>query len=121
MVLDQLEPNRSVFNIPSVFGLEGRLDIPALERSFDEIVRRHEALRTTFSMIDGEAVQIISPSLVITIPGLSPSRAVLSKLTRKGIAFSSPALSPAGNVRWSMITQPVGSRPYGPRRCGVQS
>lgn len=68
MVLDQLEPNRSVFNIPSVFGLEGRLNIPALERSFNEIVRRHEALRTTFSMIDGEAVQIISPSLVITIP-----------------------------------------------------
>ncbi len=66
--LDQLEPNRSVYNIPSAFRLKGRLDISSLERSLNEIVRRHEALRTTFSMIDGEAVQVISPSLVISIP-----------------------------------------------------
>ena len=66
--LDQLEPNRSVYNMPSAFRLEGRLDIPALEQSFNEIARRHEALRTTFSMIGEEAVQIISPSLVITTP-----------------------------------------------------
>jgi hypothetical protein len=66
--LDQLEPNSSVYNMPSAFRLEGRLDIPALEESFNEIARRHEALRTNFSMIGEEAVQIISPSLVITIP-----------------------------------------------------
>ena len=66
--LDQLEPNRPVYNIPRAFRLQGRLDISALERSLNEIVRRHEALRTTFSMVDGEAVQVIAPSLVISVP-----------------------------------------------------
>jgi amino acid adenylation domain-containing protein len=71
--LDQLEPNRSVYNMPSAFRLKGRLDIPALEQSLNEIVRRHEALRTTFSMVDGEAVQVISPSLVMSVPMLDLS------------------------------------------------
>ena len=66
--LDQLEPNRSVYNIPSAFRLQGRLDISALEQSLNEIVRRHEALRTTFSMVDGDPVQVIAPSLVISVP-----------------------------------------------------
>ena len=61
--LDQYEPNSSVYNIPSALRLRGSLNIGALEQSLNEIIRRHESLRTTFSMVDGEPVQVIAPSL----------------------------------------------------------
>ena len=41
--------------------------LAALERSLNEIVRRHESLRTTFSMVDGEAVQVIAPSVELSL------------------------------------------------------
>ncbi|HEV8722247.1 MAG TPA: amino acid adenylation domain-containing protein [Candidatus Binatia bacterium] len=61
--LDQYEPNSSVYNVPSAMRLKGELNRGALEQSLQEIVRRHESLRTTFSMIEGEPVQVISTSL----------------------------------------------------------
>ena len=48
--LDQMEPGNSFYNISSALRLYGPFDHPALERSFTEIVRRHEVLRTTFQM-----------------------------------------------------------------------
>ena len=66
--LDQYEPNSSVYNIPSALRLKGSLDVAALEQSLNEIVRRHEALRTTFAAIDGEPVQLIAPALSISVP-----------------------------------------------------
>jgi len=65
--LDQYEPGSSVYNIPSAIRLTGALDVSALEQSFQEIVNRHEALRTTFSMVEGEAVQVIAPSLKLAL------------------------------------------------------
>jgi hypothetical protein len=41
--------------------MEGDLDLALLERSFNEIVRRHETLRTSFTVIDGEPVQVVAP------------------------------------------------------------
>ena len=46
---DQLIPARPLYNIPSVLRLTGPLDVAALEQSFNEVVRRHETLRTTFA------------------------------------------------------------------------
>ncbi|MBI2230714.1 MAG: amino acid adenylation domain-containing protein, partial [Deltaproteobacteria bacterium] len=66
--LDQYEPGSSVYNIPSAIRLTGALDVSALEQSLQEIVNRHEALRTTFSMVGGEAVQVIAPSLKLALP-----------------------------------------------------
>jgi aspartate racemase len=57
---EQLEPGTSAYNIPMGVRLEGRLNIPALERSINEIVRRHEALRVTFKDVDGKPVQSVS-------------------------------------------------------------
>jgi len=59
--LDQLEPGSPLYNIPAAVRLEGRLNVAALLRSFDEIKRRHESLRTRFVVLEGEPVQIISP------------------------------------------------------------
>jgi len=59
---DQLEPGSSAYNISTGFRLTGPLDVAALERSLNEIVRRHEALRTSFAVVDGQPVQVIAPA-----------------------------------------------------------
>ncbi len=61
--LDRLEPGNTAFNMGTSLRLAGRLDGPALERALNEIVRRHEALRTSFVEIDGRPAQRILPSL----------------------------------------------------------
>ncbi|MCL5958374.1 MAG: amino acid adenylation domain-containing protein, partial [Chloroflexi bacterium] len=66
--IDQMEPGSPFYNIPSGLRIEGPLDREALARSLDEVVRRHEALRTTFSAVDGRASQVITPDLKLTIP-----------------------------------------------------
>ena len=65
--LDQYEPNSSVYNVPGALRLRGSLDIGALEQSLNEIIRRHESLRTTFSMVDGEPVQVIAPPVELSL------------------------------------------------------
>jgi surfactin family lipopeptide synthetase A len=61
-ILDQLEPRSSAYNTCTAFRLEGPLDVSRLRRSLDELVRRHEVLRTTFREKDGDPVQVIAGS-----------------------------------------------------------
>jgi amino acid adenylation domain-containing protein len=65
--LDQLEPGLPIYNIPMPMRVNGALKIPALERALSEIVRRHEVLRTSFSSIDGEPIQIVAPFQPLTL------------------------------------------------------
>ncbi|HYV11048.1 MAG TPA: condensation domain-containing protein, partial [Pyrinomonadaceae bacterium] len=58
--IDQLEPGSFLYNVCTSVRIEGRLDVPSLQRSFDEIVRRHETLRTTFRLVNREPVQVIA-------------------------------------------------------------
>jgi amino acid adenylation domain-containing protein len=67
-IFDQLELDRSVYNIPAAYRLKGLLNMRALERAFNEIIRRHEILRTRFSAVDGEPVQIIFPTVPVLLP-----------------------------------------------------
>lgn len=57
--LDQLAPGNAVYNIFQALRIKGPLSVPTLEQSLTEIVRRHEALRTTFTTMDGQPVQVI--------------------------------------------------------------
>ena len=66
--IDRLEPGSAVYNIPVAWRLDGALDEAALERALGEIVRRHEALRTTFREVDGSPVQVIAPFGGFTLP-----------------------------------------------------
>jgi len=66
--IDQLEPGSSVYNFPAAVRLKGPLNVAALKKSLDEIVKRHEALRTTFAIVDGRPVQVIAPLLTLTLP-----------------------------------------------------
>ncbi|MFL5538401.1 MAG: condensation domain-containing protein, partial [Longimicrobiaceae bacterium] len=59
--IDRLQPGSATYNIPVARRLGGALDEVALERALGEIVRRHEALRTTFAEADGSPVQVIAP------------------------------------------------------------
>ncbi len=61
--LDQFEPNSPYYNIPAAARFTGTLHQAALERSLQELVRRHETLRTTFRAAEGLPVQVVAPTL----------------------------------------------------------
>ena len=61
--LAQLEPNRAIYNMSSTFRLTGLLNLDVLEQVLNAIVQRHESLRTTFMVLEGQLVQVISPTL----------------------------------------------------------
>ncbi|RYZ37868.1 MAG: non-ribosomal peptide synthetase, partial [Myxococcaceae bacterium] len=65
--LDQLDPSSSLYNLAVALRLEGWLNVAALERAFEEVLRRHEALRTTFVVSDGGPTQVISPECAFTL------------------------------------------------------
>src|SRR5713226_3953988 len=64
----QLAAGVPVYNQPITVHRKGPLDIPALERSLNEIIRRHEAWRTTFTVVDGRPVQVINEASPVTLP-----------------------------------------------------
>ena len=70
--LDQLEPNSASYSVPWSIHMAGKLNARALENSLNEIVRRHETLRTTFSSENGQAVQVVAQSLNVPLPVLRP-------------------------------------------------
>ncbi len=66
--IDQLEPASGIYNMPVAVRLTGELHLTALEQTFNEIVRRHEVLRTSFVNVDGEPLQVISPARPLSLP-----------------------------------------------------
>jgi amino acid adenylation domain-containing protein/non-ribosomal peptide synthase protein (TIGR01720 family) len=58
--MHQLAPDSAFYNVPFATRLNGHVDIPALQRALDEIVLRHEVLRTSFPLVDGAPVQVVS-------------------------------------------------------------
>jgi hypothetical protein len=68
--LDRLDPGNGTYNITNaaraVFPRE--LDLEALERSVNEVVRRHEALRTGFRSVDGRPVATVAPAAALHVP-----------------------------------------------------
>lgn len=73
--LDRLEPGSTAYVMPAALRLKGSLDMRAFEDSLHEVVRRHAALRTTFSDIDGEPLQLVHPAATVE-PELRDLRAV---------------------------------------------
>ncbi|MEN2383501.1 MAG: amino acid adenylation domain-containing protein [Gloeotrichia echinulata DVL01] len=65
--LDQLQPNSALYNIPITLRLVGNLNQAALEQSLEEIIHRHEALRTNFITVDGKPLQIIQTATSWTV------------------------------------------------------
>ncbi|WP_158625826.1 non-ribosomal peptide synthetase [Corallococcus carmarthensis] len=65
--IEQLTPGGISYNVPYFARLTGALDVPALERALAVLVERHEALRTTFAVVDGQPVQRVAPSLPLPL------------------------------------------------------
>jgi amino acid adenylation domain-containing protein/non-ribosomal peptide synthase protein (TIGR01720 family) len=66
--LDQLEGPNATYNETVALRLTGPLDVRALTQACDEIVRRHEVLRTNFVTVDGKPAQMIAPTLTLRLP-----------------------------------------------------
>ncbi len=91
--LDRLEPDSSLYNMPYTFSLTGHLNVAALAQGFNEIVRRHENLRTVFVTGNRLPTQQISPELTLSIANVDLTglpeqacRAVLADLCRQEAA-----------------------------------
>jgi amino acid adenylation domain-containing protein len=87
---ERMTPGSAAYNLPYPLLLEGSLNAPALERALSEIVRRHEALRTTFregpdGPIQGIAAPAPNPLPRIDLTALAEERrgAVLAELVRE--------------------------------------
>ena len=65
--LDKLEGPNPLYNMPAAIRLVGQLHVDVLARTLNEIVRRHDALRTSFVAVDGTAVQRIAPQLTLPL------------------------------------------------------
>ncbi|MFB8795998.1 MAG: condensation domain-containing protein [Microcoleus sp.] len=66
--LNQIDPTNPSYNEFAALRLKGSLNAEALERSINEIIRRHEIWRTTFQEVDGQPIQIISSTLKLAMP-----------------------------------------------------
>jgi amino acid adenylation domain-containing protein len=66
-VLDRLLQGSAVYNLPTAMQIKGTFDLPIFERSINELIRRHETLRTIFKMENEEPVQVILPELHLKI------------------------------------------------------
>ncbi|HEU4834421.1 MAG TPA: amino acid adenylation domain-containing protein [Pyrinomonadaceae bacterium] len=66
--IDQLEPDGVLYNSPFAATLTGHLNIDAFAQTLNEIVRRHEVLRTTFKFVNGQPVQVIHPPAKVELP-----------------------------------------------------
>src|SRR5205085_4325833 len=64
----QLAPGAPIDAEFITVSMTGPLDVDALERSFGEIIKRHDIVRTTFPAVDGQPVQVIHPPLTFTLP-----------------------------------------------------
>ncbi|HXQ69518.1 MAG TPA: amino acid adenylation domain-containing protein, partial [Pyrinomonadaceae bacterium] len=72
-ILDKLQPGNPAYNVPTPMRFLGKLDVAILERVFNEIVRRHELLRTRFATAAEGPVQIVEPAAHFALPLLDLS------------------------------------------------
>lgn len=72
--LDQLAPGNFVNNVTGAVRLTGRLSVEALTRAINEVVKRHEALRTTLATLEGRAIQVVAPELEMALPVIDLSQ-----------------------------------------------
>lgn len=59
-LLEQIIPETMFYNVVERFGIRGRLDADLFRRAIDEVIKRHEILRTVYLTVDGQPVQRIS-------------------------------------------------------------
>ncbi|MEH2455994.1 condensation domain-containing protein [Nostoc sp.] len=86
--LNQLEPHNPFYNVPIAVCLTGKLHRATLEQSLNEVVQRHEALRTSFSSVKGRPIQVISPNVKLALPVLELPEATVAEALRVATEFA---------------------------------
>ncbi|NEQ88156.1 MAG: non-ribosomal peptide synthetase, partial [Moorea sp. SIO2I5] len=81
--IEKMGLSSNAYNMALTLHLVGKLDCIALEKSINQIIARHETLRTTFSEIDGTPVQIIQPPFELELPKKDLSELTASEATTK--------------------------------------
>ncbi|WP_407900825.1 amino acid adenylation domain-containing protein, partial [Scytonema sp. NUACC26] len=66
--LAKFEPDSPFYNIPAAVRLQGELNVGALQQSFNEIISRHETLRTNFQTREGQAIAVIKEAIPLILP-----------------------------------------------------
>jgi amino acid adenylation domain-containing protein len=66
--IQQLEPQSVAYNVPRAIRIRGDLNVKVLERSLDEVISRHDSLRTSFSMVGGSLRQIVAEASPLNLP-----------------------------------------------------
>ncbi len=66
--LDRVAPGSAVYNVPTTVRVHRALDAGALRRALDEVVRRHEVLRSSYTHVEGEPVQVAAPAAPLELP-----------------------------------------------------
>ncbi|WP_407288205.1 amino acid adenylation domain-containing protein [Streptomyces sp. BP-8] len=66
--LEQLQPGNPAYHVAGELHLDGELDVTALHAALTEVVRRHEALRTVFTTVDGAPRQVVAPVPADVLP-----------------------------------------------------
>ncbi|MGV9214023.1 amino acid adenylation domain-containing protein [Micromonospora sp. RB23] len=76
LLLAQLRPDSPAYHVPYRVDLRGEVDVAALRGALDEVVARHEALRTVFVPLDGQSYQMVLPAtgLPLTVEDVAPER-----------------------------------------------
>lgn len=70
-ILDQMNPGMTAYNVPTIFKVEGNIDLEIFENAFKIIIERHEVLRTSFHLMDGKPIQKIHNTIDFKIKHLS--------------------------------------------------
>ena len=102
--LDQLQPGNPAYNIPAAVRLKGALNVAVLEQTFQEIIKRHEALRTTFNSVEGRPAQVIISSFKFTLPIVNLRE--LSQAEREAEAMrlaAEEARQPFDLTKWPLL------------------
>lgn len=104
---EQLSPGNLAYNFQATVSLHGEVNTGALRAALDEIVRRHEILRTAFVTVDGVATQRPAPTaraplLVLDIPAEDAEK-VIAAASREPFDLSTPPLA-----RWLLLRHAAG-------------
>ncbi|HEX8720181.1 MAG TPA: amino acid adenylation domain-containing protein, partial [Pyrinomonadaceae bacterium] len=86
--LDQLEPHNPAYHISAALRLEGALNVHAFEQALGEVVRRHEALRSSFVFVEDGPVQVVATAAPLTLPLVSLKVASGAEADRLGAAHA---------------------------------
>ena len=94
--IDRLLPGESLYVIPLVFRLTGTLERSLLDRSIQAIVERHESLRTTLDMVDGQLMQIVAQGKGVPLQ-FTDLRSIAN--SRENVALVGGAFVPEHHLR----------------------